>query len=99
MFKVGQKIICIEKFEGFMKNLSTHNKWVPHNSIKMPIVGDIYIVTKVWEDGYLSLRGWEIHETFTATKFRPLNYSFAEKVEEMVDKGIVEVEEENLVTV
>ncbi len=100
MFKIGQKIVCIEKFTG--RHLETN---LPSIS-PQPVVGEIYTFDGM-NDTNKGCFLKEIHaldrfgnrSSYSISKFRPLDYSFAEEVEEMVNKSIVEIEEENLVSI
>jgi len=76
-FKVGQKVVCVENFNGFYSNGATY---IPYN--RDPIMGEIYIVDGIRDDApaiylkrfdYLNDYGFRV--SFAADHFRPLTYS------------------------
>ena len=86
-FKVGQKVECIKDFlriispiyeENYMKN---NNGWVP-------IKGNVYTIIG-FADGFLELLDCKENTVFDPDKFRPLDYSFADKVIEMIKEDVL----------
>lgn len=99
MFKVGQKVVCTKEFERQENSSRTNFKWSASTDMPFPVKRKIYTIRRIWSDGYISLEEFDSYYSYDPCKFRPLDYSFAEEVEAMVNKGIVEIEEENLVAV
>jgi len=89
MFKIGQKVVCLDSGEPTEECL---------NSPK-PIVGKIYTVNWIGigdEAGFIGLEEMLQDDCFWYTNFRPLDESFAEEVLENIKQ---QIEEEELVLI
>jgi hypothetical protein len=75
MFKVGKKVVCIDKFLGVY--IFTKKKC----GLKCPDVNEIYTVVEILKEKDIeAIKLKELRGVFMSCKFRPLDYSFGEEV-------------------
>lgn len=91
MFKVGQKVVCIIDFIGIeTRSFTTWTK----TTRPIPIKGDVYTISRINHNGWLQLSEFKDSWNYDPAKFRPIDFSFGEKLAEEIQE---EINQENLV--
>lgn len=99
MFKVGQKVVCVQEFDGTDKNGN-----IPYSvrigAVKFPIKNEIYTIEESGEflilEELVSFSICGKRHRFYSKKFRPLDETFATEVLEQI-KEQIEQEESALI--
>lgn len=99
MFKVGQKVVCVQEFCGKDKNGN-----IPYSvrigAVKFPIKNEIYTIEESGEflilEELVSFNIYGERHRFSSKKFRALDETFATEVLEQIKE---QIEQEELVLI